>query len=608
MLLLQVMENKNVSRWFNHRRQGNRNTVEKSIDCGSMVELTSTTTSVTDDTDELDTLLIQQLVDNEKNTKILSWDEVATVLKTTFAQMEEYKRGFTNTVTYEHSYSDEDDDDDNDAIHILYNGCGTTTVKAIERQHFATQQNDVVVASVNGSDATLDLILNEFRILYQNHNIYDIHVHQSLLALLLSHGMVESRSQPDGMYEGAIRMMSSFLIDPSVQCESKLAAIHILLIQQLHSASQYADDTTAVHLQQNVVNWNSSNEYQILRDVYAFCIAICFGVNDMECTLTTSTGSSGSHLISPLLWELRSNCLYLQEMHAIFDDISSSSCTILPSPSHPSSNKVVSKKDQQWEQVKNYLYETDSVLLKDIDLLRALHNVLGIRHVIVIASVGYIRIYTYHSSRHQQNGNEFHYTTAAVQYKYTEALHHVAQFLVDWTISDRNKIAVVQCLQYEWDNHRTISTESLQQIYPTTTPSSNNTHAAKDGLFHTKVLSFCIDPNAYTDSFLMRNDTAGPNENGSYTCLYYLLLWEIRVLCCHYVQKGMIPVRQYRRIRSLWHQVTTSTTTTISTRTRSIRIVSTRMMGTLKTAIEETMVSCSNTIVQKYHTTKHRSD
>jgi hypothetical protein len=122
----------------------------------------------------------------------------------------------------------------------------------------------------------------------------------------------------------------------------------------------------------------------------------------------------------------------------------------------------------------------------------------------------------------------------------------------------------------------------MQCLQSTWSTLEKTTSAKEDRLFFHKVLSFCIDPNAYTDSFLLPNSPDHEKE----TCSYFLLLWEIRVLCGHYLPQQ----RLRQQLHFLW-------TTKLSSRVRVVMSA----MGTMKTAVGDTLVSCAETVAQKYH-------
>ena len=544
MLWLQVLERRNSGlRWF-HRR-GNSSCKGKAIDASddTTLELVSNSTDVSE---ELDThSCLQQLVmEDQKNipNSCPCWENVRSNLMTTLAH---FQKTTPLPLTQYNCDYDEDDDNDDDAFQVLYYG-GHSVVAEQERRLLSSKSQADVAEEKMRYDSYCAMIHHEFQDLYEQYDVLDLRMHQSLLIILISQDMEEDGNHSLHV-EDAIRTVASFLIDPSIHMEMKLAVLQIMLLPHLpskghddiSSSSTLSAPATSLVYGSGVENDCSIIvQQQILREVYAFCIAICFGVSDLEYALTAN--NSSAPLVSPMLWELRSTCLYLQEVHSIFYDLSNSRPM-----SNPSAAISKSRNELQWEQVKSYLFEANAILLKDLDFMRTLFNELGIGHVVILASVGYLRICAYSNP----SPNTMFHT------KYYEALHNLAQFLADWIISDRKKIAVLKCLSVD----------------PT---------VLENRLNFSKVLSFCVDPHSLTDSFLLTNVGADREMD---TCSYYLLLWELRVLCGHY-----FPQQQIRHhLRLFW------------TKTLPRVRVLMAAVGSMKRSVGVTVVSYAQTVVAK---------
>jgi hypothetical protein len=517
---------------------------------GEFDDATLDLVSTTDVDDEETRCCLQQLVmeDNTKHSHV-TWEAVHSQLMTTLATPQKKS---INPMLSRFDY--DDDDDDFDAFRVLYHG---SYDRIAEDDCVPSQKSSFVDAAAEKQryDFCCKVIQNECRDLFQYQNIWDVRLHQSLLVLLISQITVEEDCGHSLYVEEAIRTVASFLIDPSRLVDVKLAVLKILLLPQLSCMCCDDESSTATFcvLPEQGINFpidgtgcSTTLQQQVLREIYAFCIAICFGVNELEYALDPSRTRDNSPLVSPMLLELRSTCLYLQEVHSIFYDLSNSR-----SLSNPATAGKLGRSEKQWEQVKSYLFETDSILLKDLDVLRSLYNTVGIRHVATLASVGYLRI---HFSSNLP-------TDAVAQPKYCEALHNVAQFLVDWMVPDRQKFAVLKCLQ--------CSVESTK---------------ATDRIFYRKVLSFCIDPKACTDSISLTSASADHEMDN---CSYFLLLWDLRILCGQY-----LPQQRLRNIlRLLW--------TKALPRVRGAMNAAGRMKHL--PVFGATLVSSAQTVVSIYH-------
>jgi hypothetical protein len=530
MLWLQVLEHRSNGFRFWDRVSLWNETKRNDEDDDATVELVSTTDS---DEEEARSCLQQLVMEDNRENAHLTWEDVQSQLMSTLATL--YKKSSNPTLP---RYDYDDDDDDYDALRVLYHG-SYGGIAEEDRVPLQKRSYLDVAAETQLYDFCCNVIQNECRDLFQNHNVWDVRIYQSLLVLLISQGTSEEDFGHVLFVDDAVRSVATFLIDPSLVVDVKLSVLQILFLPQFTRMG--CDDEAGNSAFRVAEKGITILQHHILREVYAFCIAICFGVNDLEYAFGSSiTGVSGPS-ISPMLLELRSTCLYMQEVHSIFYDVSNS--RPLSNPSTPGN---LDRSEQLWEQAKSHLFETNSILLKDLDVLRSLYNTLGIRHVVILASVGYLRIHSNHS------------TDAVAHTKYCEALHNVAQFLVDWMISHRQKFAVLKCLQ--------LSIESTTMT---------------DRIFYGKVLSFCIDPNAYTDSFSLTNAAGGYDAD---SCSYYLLLWELRVLCGHY-----LPQQRLRNIlRLLWTKALPRVRVTMN------------VVGRMKHSLGAIVVPSAQTVLSKY--------
>ena len=508
-----------------------------------------------------------------------------------------------NMTTYAAATYNDDDDDydsDNDAIHVLYYHHPPVSPPIM---HVDPPHHDVTSSIVLSHDDSQHLMTHLvttmmerydlYHNMYLTDQIYDVRLYESVLILLLLSNQSHCNHNTDNndinnfdpttstsafdSYNEALNTVATFLVDPSIPCRSKLNVLQLLLVQTCRDHQPLPHDETGDELIPD----------EILRDMYAFCISLYFGVNDIEYTIhrcfgslsdddddgdhshnnasmtlsnadnfssTTiaTTGGTGSsqQLLCPMIWELRSKCLYLQEMYTIYDELS----LIRPQPTQRSAvwSPLASPYDAGWESIKNYCYHHDSILIQDIDLLKAFYNILGrhksMQYAMLIASIGYLRICMYH-----QEG-----VTMQNYFKYSEALQNVVLFVSNWMISDSWKMAVLYCLQYSIDD--TVQARTKNDASTILSLNTFQQKKARDEyMYYAKVLSFCTCDDAYTDSFLVQSPQPGidRNKNTSHTssslCAFYLLLWELRVLTCHHKQQR--KERHQKLVQLLQHRI-----------------------------------------------------
>lgn len=361
-------------------------------------------------------------------------------------------------------------DDDDDAIDVLYGYSGQDEEE---------------------EDAIISLFFN----LYHSHGVADTDLLMSLAYLHREQQQSEedgradfSEETKDGTdyYEkhtDSVRTVAALLVDPGASYNAKLACLKVLLFLARKNSTSCA---AFVSNPQQAADGDDECE-ESLRQVLAFCIAPRAEVAEIADETT-------------LLWELRAVCLHLQEQTAAD-----------PPPSAPSSRNTsavsASTKKRRnadpWEYVKEYLFETDAVLLKDLDVLHAAYAS-GLRNAVVLASVGYLRI------EELTCGDRDDY-----YFKHNEAVHHVATFCMDHAEPQSSKVACLQCLQRSG------------YLLTTDTPMESGLDLT-ELMFFDKALAFCTDPSAYTESFLIRNEEEDH---------FLLLLWELRAVCLHILQQ-----------------------------------------------------------------------
>jgi hypothetical protein len=587
MLLVELLED-NLFRFPTWVQQGiskyqsTNNHKVKATDCPSSVELVSTTTTTDIDTnEEYDLLLLQQSLvhGNTSTKKSPTWNEIRTNLMTTVTNIYECNNNSNQSEPKKdiHNNSDDEYDSDCDAIHVLYNRHDTISQGPQCVTIYNTSSN--LETTQKFYDAALQLIDQEISPLYHIMLIYDYRIYHSIIVLLFSHGGFGSSNNNnaiDGYYntDEAIQIMASFLIDPTVQSDSKFAALQLLFFQKFQ-----ASDTDVSTTSMTTTKYMNND---LVRDMYAFCISLCFGVNDLEYTIQScnlDTPSTTKQIICPMMWEIRSTCLHLQETYTIYDDLST-----IKKISLSSRNTTLSNYDSQWEHVKNYCYDHDSILLQDIDTLRAFYNVVGIRYMIVIASIGYLRICSYYNHQDITTNN---------YYKYSEALRNVAIFLSDWKIAKRYKAAAIRCIHYTAKSD-TIHSSAVE---------SRATYT-DDSFLYKQALHFCTHEKTLTDSFLVmqQSDSIESRSLQDMSCAYFLLLWEIRVLCCHYIQQQKMKQQVYL-LSQLLHLRTLLSNVTITIRTKTKQTVIPAVvtnMNHMKNGICTKIQVCNRIITSKY--------
>ena len=581
------------------------------------------------------------------------------------------------TANQEEEGDDDEYDSDSDAIHVLYynehsiqqddmkNKSPTNhhpqPSKVLNQNstfsnhnHNYTEITPVNIDTTpNGIDESMmESMIDQLEIyttLYSTHHIYDIRIYESILILVLysnfnhHYQQINNRPNPNqccddtAAYEEALQMMATFLVDPSISFSSKLDVLRFLLVQQCcRDQTQGDDESSTGNSSSNISSIfpNATEDEKIIlipddivRDMYAFCISLYFGVNDIETTIhrcgatnfymddgyyvddehfgtssimaanehaittsidmtSTISTSNSQRLLCPMIWELRSKCLYLQEMYTIYDDLSmirrSRAAAIRTSTSLPRHSHNSDDNDPYWEYIKHYCLDHDSLLLQDIDLLKSLYMIIGrgrhhkspkhqsLQYIMLLASVGHLRICMYHPES----------VTFQNYYKYSEALYNVALFLSRRQqrrqgVSHQWKMALLYCLQYNHTNHHTTAASTVTTTaavvesfdsFPSKLQSKKGQSDLNDDYYYSKVVSFCTNADAYTDSFLVTptrphsstmmtsisddRDVMNIHQNisssSSSLCAFYLLLWELRVLTCH-LQQEQQQQRQWQQ-------------------------------------------------------------
>jgi hypothetical protein len=253
-----------------------------------------------------------------------------------------------DTTYHDNNYDDDDDDDDSDdnedAIRVLYyhqqhlvhDDIDDDDVTPENRRHHPSfhppntkpltyhhhnvninnnhhdterrtvvHDNIALNSSIHESIETMLDQLDMRTILYSTHHIYNVRIYESILILLLfsntnsnnnSNNNYDDTTATVSEYEEAMQMMANFLVDPSISFPSKLDVLQLLLVQYSRVENQSSVDSSHHH-NIPVLCRAPTDEImripdEIVRDMYAFCISLYFGVNDMEYTIRRCGGGA----------------------------------------------------------------------------------------------------------------------------------------------------------------------------------------------------------------------------------------------------------------------------------------------------------------------------
>ena len=235
--------------------------------------------------------------------------------------------------------------------------------------------------SILGKDTHTSAI-DAFHTLFHSHGVQDSLLLTRLAYLQSEPSIIEdddsgkAENNTNDSYEPhaeAVRTVAAFLVDPAASCDAKLACLNVILQLVNNDSANRSNPQQAAAA---AADKSHDDADGALREALAFCVAPRADVAE----ITNGT---------LLLWELRAVCLYEEEK---LEQLSPSNVAVVGSTTTTQPLMLRrNKRSEPWENVKEYLFQTDAVLLKDLDVLRDTYN-LGVRNAVVLASVGYLRI------------------------------------------------------------------------------------------------------------------------------------------------------------------------------------------------------------------------
>lgn len=467
---------------------------------------------------------IQAMERDEEGSAARLWTDIASDLQSVLTFGLDSQQMPNRQQLKEHSKDEEDDD--SDAIDLLYGFYCAEDEESKEITRMDLFFQLVHDHSVDDSPLLLSLAHLRWELQQENQQLEG----KSRAKISVSINYEEKKDDEDKEHNAttdkfsnvelhhleshtnAIHDVASFLVDASRPYHSKLACLNVLLVE-------HHQPTNAFHSVYECHNHDADES--MLRTVLAFCVA----PHSEEMALQ-QVGRQHSDALLLLLWELRALCLYLPTTVSYKEEeVSPPTQSSKPRQWQRFArlSRFCTRPEQRqdstmrWENAREYLFATHAALLPDLDILHAAYDAGGINNVVVLASVGYLRIET------RPDVDLDFYQRDIFYHKHHEAIRHVATYFMDFAVQNSAKVACLQCLDVEFtsseqrqDFDGSVS-GLLRQVYSTTDTSSGNL------LFYQKALRFCTDPTAYTESFLIRDDDR-------YSAFMFLL-WELRAVC-----------------------------------------------------------------------------